>query len=125
MNLLKVPCLVFYNDWFFDKFRPWAGGTTFAFVIFIRTKYKDDVGILEHEKVHVLQFWRTLGICGLLYLFSAEWRYKYELEAYRRQLQHSTAPARDAKAFAKFICTRYNLDSLKLTQTKVVEELRK
>lgn len=124
MNLLKVPCLVFYNDWFFTKFRPWAAGTTIGFVIFIRPKYKDDIGLLEHEKTHVLQCYRYLFINGLLYYFSPKWRYKFELEAYKRQLGHSSAPSRDVKLFAKYIIGNYRLGSLKLTQAAVIRDLK-
>lgn len=125
MNLLKVPCLVFYTDRFFKLFgKSWAAGMAFGPIIWIRPEHKHDIGLLEHEKVHVLQFWRTLGINGILYKFSAKWRFEYELEAYKRQLRHSSAPAMSAKLFASFIVDHYKLDELKLTKTAVVKALR-
>ncbi len=96
--------IVFYTDRLIpQQFAGCARGP----VIFIRPKYKNDKGLLEHEKVHVRQFWRTLGFHGLIYKFSKSYRLKCELEAYSVQLRYSP---HSADAFAKFIAEKYDLD---------------
>ena len=83
----------------------WCGGYARMWFIRIRPKYKDDIGLLEHEKVHVRQFWRMCGFHGLLYWF--KWyRLKSEVEAYRIQLKYNN------KALGKFairLAGNYNL----------------
>lgn len=94
--------LVFYADW------PVSAGMAAKAVgpiIFIRPSKKGNVGLLEHEKVHVRQFWRTLGLFGIPYYFSAKARIRYEVEAYREQLKY--APGKEA-AFANSLATKYN-----------------
>lgn len=77
-------CVVFYTDRLVgDGFSGCARGP----FIFIRPKARHDLALLEHEKVHVRQFWRTLGMHGLLYRFSRAYRLRAEVEAYRRQLE--------------------------------------
>jgi len=88
------------------------GGTAQGPLIKILPKYKDDTGLLEHEKVHVRQWyaWLALGLligmlltlqvspslwplCGLapflhslLYKFVRPYRRWCEVQAYRKQL---------------------------------------
>lgn len=75
--------------------------------IFIRPEYRGDIGLLEHEKVHVRQWVRTLGVHSILYLMSKKYRLRAEVEAYRKQLVYS--PGRE-ELFAGFIAYRYGLD---------------
>lgn len=107
--------LVFYTDLIPQRFT----GYTFAFIILLRPSVKGDVALLEHEKVHVNQFWRTLGLNGLFYLFSKNKRLQYELEAYKKQLEFETNKSLAKKVFANYLSTNYNLnityeDALKL-----------
>jgi len=95
---------VFYTDRFIPK--QFAAYTRGPF-IFIRPNYKSDVGLLEHEKVHVKQFWGTLGLHGLIYKMSKSYRLKCELEAYSVQLTYSPY---SADIFAEFIAEKYDLD---------------
>jgi hypothetical protein len=93
-------------------------GITYCFVILIRPTYRDDVGLLEHEKTHVKQFWRSLGLLPLLYEISKSWRLKLEVEAYRAQ---AACYADDRMSqFAKFLATKYNLD---ITEQQALELL--
>lgn len=93
---------VFYTNWFIpERFQ----ATTYGPFIFIRPTKKDDIGLLEHEKVHVRQFWSN-PLFGLEYFFSKEARLKYEAEAYREQLKYS--PGRE-EVFAGILATRYTL----------------
>ena len=48
---------------------------------------------LAHEQVHVAQFWRSLGIFPLLSLFIPSLRLKFEVEAYRKQLEFNPGAA--------------------------------
>lgn len=77
-------------------------------VIFIRPKYKDDKGLLEHEKVHRRQWLRTLSLHSFLYLFVPEYRLASEVEAYKEQAKHYTDDR--LPRFARFIATKYDLN---------------
>ncbi len=105
---------------FTDSFIPtrFAGYTIGPFNL-IRPKYKNDIGLIEHEKTHSKQFWNTLGVAMLLYTFSKTYRYKYELEAYRVQLKYS--PDAAAK-FANMLANCYNLQ---ISETKALADLLK
>ena len=107
--------LVFYTNLMPERFT----GYTVAFIILLRPSVKGDIALLEHEKVHVNQFWRTLGINGLFYIFSKEKRLQYALEAYRKQLEFEPTKSLSKHVFAKYISNNYNLnityeDALKL-----------
>jgi len=104
-RVANVMCFVFYQDWMVP---PRFGGITYGFLIAIREKYRRDVGLLEHEKVHVRQFWRTLCLFPLIYLLSKKWRFRWEVEAYRKQMKHY-ADDRSAR-FAYFMATKYRLN---------------
>ena len=77
-------------------------------LIFIRPAYRDDKGLLEHEKVHRRQWLRTLGLHSLLYLFSEDYLLRAEVEAFREQLKHYPDDRR--VKFAWLIAENYNLD---------------
>ncbi len=51
---IAPPALVIFTD---RVLGPRAGGDTRAFVVFIRPKYRDDVGMRMHELEHVRQWW--------------------------------------------------------------------
>ena len=103
-----------------DRFVPeGAAGCCRGFVIFIRPKYKDDRGLLEHEKVHRRQWLRTLGIHSFLYFFVPEYRLASEVEAYRVQAECYTDDR--LPKFAKLIATKYGL---KVTEENALQLLR-
>lgn len=60
-------------------------GATRLFVIWIKKSERDNTKLLNHELVHVKQFWRTLGLHGLLYRFSTTYQMNAECEAYATQ----------------------------------------
>jgi len=99
-----LPALVMYSD---QLPQPWQGGVTQGPVIRLRQKYMDDAGILAHELVHVRQWYRTLFVHPLLYLFSKRYRLAAEAEAYREQLRHY--PDDRTQLFATFMATHYGL----------------
>ena len=76
--------LTFYTDKFLE---PWQGAAAFGPVILIRPKYREDVGLLEHEKMHVKQWWFTLGLHALLYNLSKRYALRAEARAYAEQMR--------------------------------------
>lgn len=91
-----------------DRLIPaWMGGMAIGPVILIRLKYRHDTGMLEHEKVHVGQFWSNPVLFGLRYKFSRKWRTRYEVEAYREQAKHYADDRR--VRLAQHLATRYDL----------------
>ena len=60
-------------------------GYAYGPIAFIHEDKRGDAGLLVHEKVHIKQFWKTLGLHGLLYKFSKKYRLKSEREAYTAQ----------------------------------------
>jgi len=101
-----------YSLKYTDSIPDWQGGYARAWFIRIRPKYRDDIGILEHEKIHVKQFWRTFGLYGLLYLCIKKYRLWSELKAYREQLKYPPANGSDEyrRDYARAIATNYGLD---------------
>ena len=94
--------MIFYTDLMPARF----SGYTIGPIILIRPRCKDDAGLLAHEKVHVSQFCRSLGILPLLSLFIPSLRLKFEVEAYRKQLESNPT---SAELYATFIATKYGL----------------
>lgn len=94
----------FYTDWFIpSRF----GGVIYGPIILIRPKYRTDIGLFEHEKTHVRQWYRGWGIgYWLAYHFSKKRRLQYEVEGYRVQLKYN--PDR-VQTFALYLSTKYNL----------------
>lgn len=95
--------MVIYTDKLIPKN---SAGLTLGPVILIRPAYKNDVGLLEHEKVHVKQWKRTLGLFWILYAIP-KFRLKYEVDAYKVQLRYSP---RDVDLFAKYLVENYSLN---------------
>ena len=126
MFRLKPLCWVVYTDDMPERFGGYASGPC----VKIRPKYLDDRGLLEHELVHVRQFWRSLGVeifisnvytmPRLLKLWgifgdvealvnaSKKWKLRLEVEAYREQLKHYATD--NTFLFAGFLVTKYGLD---------------
>ena len=100
--------MVFYTDRFIPKGR---AGCARGPVIFIRPKYKDDIGLLKHEKVHRWQWIFTLSIHSFLYLLVKRYRLWSEVMAYKKQLQYPPANGRDSyrRKYAHYIATNYGL----------------
>ena len=89
-------------------------------VIFIRPEHRNDAGLLAHEKVHVRQWWRTLGLHSFLYLFSKAYKLRAEVEAYKVQAKY--AKGHDPMpTYAHFIATKYNLN---ITEEEALALLR-
>jgi hypothetical protein len=83
--------------------------------IFIRPTSKDDLGLLEHELVHVKFFYKFPIINPLLTMFSEKWRIKTEIAAYTKQLSFCDDFEQGVKIFGKYLSTRYGFH---LTQSQ-------
>ena len=96
--------IVFYTNLLIpERFAACAYGP----FILIRPNFRADRGLLEHERVHVRQWWRTLGLHGIPYLLSRSYRLRCEIEAYREQLRWTSADS--APVFARFVAEKYDL----------------
>jgi hypothetical protein len=84
-----------------------SAGQAKAWFIKIRPGYKDDVGLLEHEKTHVKQFWCWGIFHILLYSYCAAYRQNCEVAAYRIQLKFSPD---QLDWFAQRLSEMYNLN---------------
>lgn len=96
-----------YTDDLPEGFAGWAS----RWYIKIRPMYRDDEGLLEHEKTHVWQFWRTLGLHVILREFGW-YRLRIEVEAYKVQLKYPPANLNVEHyrgQYAGFIATKYDL----------------
>jgi len=108
--------MIFYTDFLIpDIYAAYTRGP----LIFIRPEFKKDVGLLEHEKVHRRQWFRTLGLHPLLYRLSKKYRLKSEVEAYREQMKHY--PDDKSTLFSHYLSTNYDLD---LTEQDALELLK-
>ena len=83
-------------------------GETRGPVIFIKPQYQDDKGLHAHELTHVKQWFRTLGVHSILYLFSRLYRLKAEAEAYREQLKHYSDDR--SALFAYYLANDYGFE---------------
>jgi hypothetical protein len=111
----------FYKDgtWHLLKYTydmdAWKGGKVRGCFIDLKPKYISDIGLLEHEKTHVKQFWRSFGLYPFLYLFSKKKRLEYEVEAYKVQLLYALDIEMARNKFAEFLANPdfYHLDITK------------
>ena len=95
-------------------------GYTIGPVILIRPSHRWDRGLLEHERVHVAQFWRTLGLCGIGCLLSRRYRLRCEVDAYREQLRWASSPVAASRLFARFLAQNYDL---RISEEQALAEL--
>lgn len=84
----------------------------FAFIIFVRPAYKNNQALIEHEKVHVRQFWRTFCTHPIWYNFNKAYRLRSEVEGYAVQIKvrETLGKSPDFERYAKYISKHYNLD---------------
>lgn len=100
--------IIFYTD----KFVPtWAAGCARGPLIFIRPKYKNDIGLRMHEWTHVKQWLMTFGVHSMLYLMSKRYKLWAEVQAYKEQLKFCLTDK--SELFAGFISSNYGLDVTK------------
>jgi hypothetical protein len=95
--------IIFTNRFIPDRFAAY----TVAFIILMRPTHRADYALIAHERTHVKQFWRTLGLHGLMYPLSEKYRYKSELEAHR--VEYQMAPER-LDRLASSLARNYGLE---------------
>lgn len=83
INLLP-PAIIRYSD----RLPEGVGGMAQGPLVTIHPKYEADEGIHAHELEHVRQWWVTLTLHALLYLFVRRYRLWAEARAYREQMRH-------------------------------------
>ena len=109
-----------YTIQYSDNLPDWVGGRCnfpiFAYFglgtckIVIRPKYKDDVGIHNHEICHATQYKRD-WFHALKYKFSAKYRLEAELEAYTEQIKaYSYTNIGQAMWIVNALVNKYDLD---------------
>lgn len=105
---------IFISDWIVPKK---ADALTLGCFIFIRSKYVNDIGLIEHEKVHVKQFWKNPIWYHISYLLLKKYRFMYEVEAYRKELLYYP---QSLHLFANKLATDYKLN---ITEDEALEAL--
>ena len=95
----------------------------FGFIIFVRPSHRNNVALIEHEKVHVHQFWRTFCTHGIWYQFNKGYRLRSEVEAYAVQIRmrRILGQPEDIERYAGYVSDLYNLD---ITTDEVVKLLK-
>ncbi len=101
VGIRTVYALLPYVLFYFPDNGEWFAGRAYGPVVKIKRKYKDDKGLLWHEEEHVRQFYKTLGLHGLLYKFVRRYRAWAEATAYARQVEGGADLARMALAMSK------------------------
>lgn len=86
------------------------GAMTRGCFIFVRPEFKENYALIEHEKVHVKQFWKSFGLHPFRYNLSKDYRLKCEVEAYKRQLEYLNFDQASKVYFAKYLAENYGLD---------------
>ena len=114
-----LPAFVIYNDKLVpEKF----GGITRCMFIFMKSKYRADDGLLQHELTHVKQFYRTLGFSLIMYALSKNYRFSAEVEAYKAQSEYYKNKELSYNWMVDSLTTKYDLD---ITKEQALEALRK
>ena len=113
-----------YSLKYTSDMKPNQAGYARAWFIRIRPEYKNDKGLMEHELVHIAQFWHCPLFHGLLYLSCSSYRLNCEVEAYREQLKYAPAIYNSGyyrKLYASYIAHDYGLD---ITEAEAENKLR-
>jgi len=100
---MRFPHLTIYSD---HLVKEGFAGKCYGFLIAIRPKYKNDVGLYEHEYVHVKQFYQSFFTMGIWYELLHDKRLQYEAEAYAEQVKYGASIER----MAFFMTAKYDLD---------------
>jgi hypothetical protein len=117
----------YYSLKYTDDMKEGTGGYAKGWFIRLRPKYREDKGILEHEKCHVRQWFFTFMLHGPLYLFFKPYRLRAEVQAYKEQLDWPPALLDRKKyldKYAEFISTKYKLDITKEEAKKRLEAVK-
>ena len=83
---------------------------TIGFVILIRPEHKNNFALIEHEKQHVKQFYRSFGWNGLFYISSKSYRLHAEAEGYAVQYVRNGRKEQDLSYYSNFLANNYRLN---------------
>ena len=122
-----------YRIEYTDELPSWVGGRcTFPVLpyfgmgtctIKIKYKYKDDLGLLNHEIEHARQY-KNNWFHVVKYKFSKKYRFESELKAYKMQiLTYQYKQISQCKWIIDTLFSKYNLEIDKDVITKRVREL--
>lgn len=97
-----------------QRFKSYVGGHCsygiYNCSIKIREKYRNDIGIQEHELCHARQFGRLLWLHSILGIISGTYRLLIELEAYRSQVSnYNYTDKKEYEWIVDALHTKYNL----------------
>jgi len=109
--ILGIPSLTgvnaMTNVFYTDRFIPERySAINLFFVILIRPKFRNDVGLLAHERVHTRQVLRSFGLHIIMYHLSKNWRLKSVIEAYKVSVKYGMKIDRAAL----LIASNYDLE---------------
>lgn len=124
---------IIYSD---EKLKDWQGAITKYPVlpilnlfgvgtptIVIKTKYKDDRGLLKHELKHIEQY-KSNMFHALRYKFNKSYRLECELEAYKEQIKEYNYKSIDqCKWIVDALVNKYDLKMTVGFIVKRVEEI--
>lgn len=113
MNLgfwMKDPVI----EWGDRKLREGTGGKcfykAFSCEVIIKEKYREDMGIINHELDHYRQYKRLFWYHSGMMLISAKYRLKIELEAYTEQVKaYDYTDKKQYDWIVNALFTKYNL----------------
>lgn len=88
-------------------------------IILIKEQYKEDRGLLAHEKEHAKQHNRSFTLHPVFYLLSKKYRLNSEIQAYK--IQDSYNKTSKLELYARMIATKYGL---KITEAEVLKQLK-
>lgn len=108
---------------FFDSSKPEHAGLAKGNHVYIKSGYERDTGLLEHELTHVKQFYRYLGLFYCILRLFKKGRLKFEVEAYKKQLQYCLPSEKEelVETFAGYLSSWYDLDITKEEAVKLLQ----
>ena len=97
----------------------WVAGISLWLVVLVKSDANE--AVIKHEETHIKQQWRYTPILfALLYFASDKWRLKFEIEAYRETIKHSSITA---ESIARSLVKRYSID--RIGQEEIIKQLNK
>lgn len=118
INLLPL-AIIRYSDRLPDG----VGGMAQGPLVTIHPKYEADEGIHAHELEHVRQWWVTLTLHSLLYLFVRRYRLWAEAKAYRAQMRYVDRRGHRMTLDEAAVCLAHPRYRLGLTHGQAIEAL--
>jgi hypothetical protein len=101
-----LPAIIWYTNNISEGFGGYANGP----LVRLLKKYEEiDEGILQHELVHVKQWYRTLFTHGIWYILFEKYRLQSEVEAYKKQASYYDYDA--LPWMTNIIYTKYSINN--------------